>query len=280
MFGKISKFFTGNPNPQTDPIKLWGDTVTANFTGNPIRNSVNQTGGAETATVRFDSNNLWTPVDISNVNLTLLNGGVTVDGSGNVTGYTGNTIEFYIDTIVLDALTTPTGFFDPDSDIKIDVGGRFVRVDFFQDENNVTFGPGGTYAIPGVLRGLVNLDIGIDAFGGTLAVTTGLGTQDFEIPFTLTGTMTASPTSPKDANLSFDGIVNGGFVLSGISTTLTFDSFGAMASLSLDADGAINLSMQYHMSDTAHVPEPGTFVLLGLGALGLVPVIRRRIRQS
>ncbi|MBX3413705.1 MAG: PEP-CTERM sorting domain-containing protein [Pirellulales bacterium] len=280
MFGKVSKFFTGDPNPQTDPIKLWGDTVTASFSGNPIRNPVNETGGAETAVINFDGSNLWTPIDISDVNLTLLDGGVILNGDDEVIGYTGNTIEFWIDTITLDAQTTPPDFFFPDNNIKIDVGGRFVRVDFFQGANGQTINPDGSYAIEGTLRGLVNLDIGIDAFGGTLAVSTGIGTQEFETPFTLTGTLAAFNTDSTDADLYFNGIVSGAFVLSGISTTLTFDSFGAQASISLDALGAIDLSMEYNMFDTAHVPEPGTFVLLGLGAIGLVPFVRRRFRKN
>ena len=280
IFGKIIKFFTGDPNPQTDAISLYGETVTASVLGNPIRNPVNELNVPETSVLNFDGSNLWTPLDISDMNITLLDGGVTLDGDGNVTGYTGNTIEFFLNTVVLEVATTPPGFFDPNSNIKIDVGGRFVRVDFFQGANGQTINPDGSYAIEGTLRGVVNLDLGIDAFGGSLAIATGIGTQEFETPFTLTGTLDANNTTATDADLAFDGIVSGGFVLSGISTTLTFDSFGAAASISLDALGSIDLTMEYHMEDTAHVPEPGTFVLLGLGAIGLVPFVRRRFRKN
>lgn len=284
IFGKIIKFFTGDPNPQTDAITLFGDTVTASFLGNPIRNPVNELNVPETSVLNFDGSNLWTPLDISDMNITLLDGGVTLDGDGNVTGYTGNTIEFFLNTVVLEVETTPPGFFDPESNIKIDVGGRFVRVDFFQGANGATFTPidanSSSYAIEGTLRGVVNLDLGIDAFGGSLAIATGIGTQEFETPFTLTGTLDVNNTTATDADLAFDGIVSGAFVLSGISTTLTFDSFGAAASISLDALGSIDLSMEYHMEDTAHVPEPGTFVLLALGAIGLVPIVRRRFRKN
>jgi len=260
--GKILRWFTGDPNPQTDPIGLNPDTITV--TTSPARLPANETGGLETASINFDGSNLWTPLDISDVNLDLLN---------------GSTLQFALDQIVLEAVSTPPGFFDPDSNIKIDLGGTFTSLNFFQGANNAVF-TGNTYAIAGTLVGVVDLVLGIDAFGGSLALSTAFGTQEFSTPFTLEGTMSANPTGPNDADLSFDGIVAGSFLLTGISTTITFNDFGAQASISLDVQGGINLDLEYHLEDTAHVPEPGTFVLLGIGAIGLVPVIRRRLRKS
>jgi PEP-CTERM motif len=263
MFGKLIKFFTGAPNPQMDPIGLSPDTISV--ASNPDRDPLNDaaTAVAETASVVIESST-WTPISISNANLDLLN---------------GQTLSFGIDQLVLEAATTPAGFFDPDSNIKIDLSGAFQSVKFYQSTNNIAF-TGNTYAIPGTIRGIVDLNVNFDAFGGSLALNTGLGTQEFDAPFTLTGTLGVNTTGPQDATLNFDGLTSGAFLLSGISTTLTFDSFGAQVSLSLDVNGSIDLNFNYHLSDTAHVPEPGTFVLLGIGAIGLAPMIRRRLRKS
>jgi len=268
--GKILRWFTGSPNPQTDPIGLNPNTITVNSA--PARNALNGPNFdtddpipvAETASITFDSANLWTPLSISDVNLDLLN---------------GTTFPFALDQLVLEAVSTPAGFFDPDSQIKIDLGGTFQSIRFYQDDGPVSF-VGNTYSIPGKLVGVVDLTVKLDAFGGSLTLDTGFGTQAFDTPFTLEGTMSASNTSATDAKLSFDGVVFGSLLLTGISTTITFDEFGAQASLSLDVQGGINLNLVYHLEDTAHVPEPGTFVLLGIGAIGLLPVIRRRMCKS
>jgi hypothetical protein len=271
IIGKLIVKFTGSPNPQTDPISLSPDTITVLAT--PDREPTNQTGGLETANLVFDVSNLsnpWTPMSITDVNLDLLN---------------GTTPSFALDTVVLET-TAPiiSGVID-DNTIKIDVGGTFTSVKFYQNDGAASF-TGNTYAIPGTLVGIVDLSVGLDAFGGSLALSTGFGTQEFETPFTLEGTLgfanTSSVTFPggADADLTFDGVVSGSFLLTGISTTITFDSFGATASISLDVSGGINLDMEYHLEDTAHVPEPGTIILFGLGAIGLVPVIRRRFRKS
>jgi hypothetical protein len=272
--GKIIRIFSGAPEtnrpngpagPQTDFISLVSPVSVAS---SPDRSPVNATGGAETANVVIDSTT-WSPLGFSNVNLDLLN---------------GQEPTFNLSTLVLDAITlvgpfTP-GFFEPTSEILIDIGGTFKSIEFFQDDSQSVIITGNSYQIPGVLRGVVDLALNIDAFGAALTIASSLTGQDFESPFTLAGDFGATTTGPLDADILMSGLVNGEFDLSAISTTLTLDTAGASVNLTLDVDASIDVNFEYFLFDTAHVPEPGTFVLLGVGAIGLIPVIRRRLRKS
>lgn len=268
IIGKLIVGFTGSPNPQTDPIGTNPDTIT--ITSIPAREPTNESGDLETAVITFENTVVpWTPFSITDVNLDLLNLPTPFPAT------------FALDQIVLET-TAPivSGIID-DNTIRIDVGGTINSIKFYQADGNTTFFSGNTYAIPGTIVGVVDLSLGIDAFGGSLALSTGLGTQEFSSPFTLEGTLGVSNTTTDGfGDLTFDGVSSATFLLTGISTTISFDSFGAQASVSLDVSGGLNLNFEYHLEDTAHVPEPGTIILFALGAIGLVPVIRRRFRRS
>lgn len=254
--------FTGTPDPQTDAIGLNPDTISVMST--PIALATNMTSGPATAMLEIERTT-WTPLSISDLNIDMLN---------------GVTPAFALDTLVLETNQTIIPGVIDDGSVRIDVSGTFQSVKFFQAAGPASFGPGNTYAIPGTLLGVVDLTVNLDLFDGVLFLNTGLGTQEFDAPFTLEGTLGVNTTSPNHANLSFDGLTIGDFDLGDISTTLSADLAGQIFNLSLDVNGGINLNFAYHLEDTAQVPEPGAIILFALGALGIVPFARRKLLRK
>lgn len=246
-----------NPNPYFTTL---GVTPT-NFTSVPISLATNMGGTATSASATFDSTT-WDVTDLNDINLDLLN---------------GNTGQFAIDEFTIDFLLNNLPVIN---DLPINVSLDLSSLKFFQS-GPATVGLGGAFMAPGTLQavGSAVIDAGIlGSFGSDV---------DFEFTGNLAGTAAAMPLmvgNPDDVKLTLDGDFNLNFPLD-VSTLVGVDSPGLfIGTLDVMLTAGVNFNIAYHLEDVVSgihtVPEPGSFILLGIGLAAMVPFVRRMRKKA
>jgi hypothetical protein len=254
--------FVLSPNPQTDPVGLNPDTIS--ISSDPMSLTADQSGTPETTVIGIDTASFPGDVtDISDLNIDLLN---------------GVTQTFALDTLNLELLI----FNVLPGNLDIDVSGRLKQLLFYQDPGAaVTVGDstagGATYAISGIARAVIDATVAV--LGKSLIVIS-LVDQTLDTPLVLTGTVTSSVVNTTDVAASFDGSALIGAPLT-LSTTLATALGSVGFTGTIDLASSINVGVSYHLECLCEgiIPEPSTIVLLGLGIVGCIPVIRRRLRK-
>lgn len=264
----------GPAGPQTDIISLIGGTVFINAA--PVSLPTNQSAVPTTTRITIDTDD-WAPLSLTNLNIDMLNGSLA---------------QFQLNVVRLDTINDPPGIWGSNAFIDVSISGNFDQLKFYQTGAS-SFTPDGfgffDFQVPGTLVGVLDIDLGVNLFND-ISTSISVETQEFETAFTLSGKAFVYDNGFGGAGVLLDNTANPTVTsidLSGISTTLSLGiadppvTFAA----SLQVDAAIDLSFAFGLSDfdapeSAVVPEPGTFVLIAIGAIGLVPIIRRRLRKS
>lgn len=267
LHGKIVKFFSGDPNPQTDAIGLNPDAVTGSAAPQPLL--TDRAGKAKTATLLVEDST-WTPISIRDVNLNLMQAAKP---------------QIVFDQLVLETTFPIEGL---SSDIKIDMSGPLKSLNFYQNAGAASFGASNTYAIPGVLVGVIDLEYRIDMFDETIYLSTVSEGREFETPFTLHGSLAIVSSDAQQASLSLTGPGPGAVPLQGLSATITIDTLGINWNLSHDVQGSLDFVTTYYLYDEVQMPEYGaaSLLVIGVGAiiavgmLGWIAAMRRRREAS
>lgn len=262
IYGKAVQPYSGDPDPQTDPIGLHPNAVTSIEVDRTLL-PVDAAGLPRTASMTVD-NVSWEVLSLQNISLELLRPFIPAQTS--------------FDPIVLET-NSPLAF--SDTTVKVTRWFELQQLQFFQSTGSAAIGPGGTFALPGTMRAVVNEGYDLDFFGGAFSMSPAPETRYLETPFTLTGWVspqTLPGLAPDDLMVILDGHDNlVQFDLSELRM-ITYDSFGVPFDLTMSHDGTLNYLLEYHM-EVSNVPEPGTVALFGLGMIGLLPAVWRRMRR-
>jgi len=243
----------GNPAPPGDPsapLSLFGGPTNISSTPTDLN------GGA---LYTLTEPNLKTLTDVQNLDVDLLN--------GQTGGFTLNTLDIYTNSTV-----------NLIKDITIDLTGELSGLTFTETGATVFVPTGvgtGTFSILGDLSATIS-NLNVTALG---IIQVPVDPQSLTTPFALTGTYTIS-TIPGGRHISLDGSVDLAVPLS-VQTNLT-TSLTSPAALSvsttIDLLASLTVSVGYHL-ETNVVPEPGSFILLGLGLASLIPVFGMRRKK-
>jgi len=199
----------------------------------------------------------YTLVDINDLDVDLLN---------------GQTADFALDTIFLTTNSTVSLL----KSISIDVSGTLAGLRFDQTgPATVLGGPfSGTFSVPGDLT--ANVDNLLAVVFGLLQVP--VGSQEVSLPGTLNGSweITNYPWWPK---IHLDGVIDLNIpisLLTNLTTSIT-DVLSLTISSTIDLAASLTIGVQYHL-EAPLIPEPGSFVLLGIGLAAVVGVTVHRRR--
>jgi len=236
--------------PTTHPLSL--------FDG-PVSVSSNPTNTNGPVQWTLTDPNLRTLSDIQNLDVDLLN---------------GQTADFALNTVDIFTNSTLTLL----KDITIDVSGTLTGLSFDQTGSTITLPTGlgtGTFATDGILNGQID-NLQAVAIG---LITVPVGTQVLALPGALTGTYNVTPIV-GGRHIALDGTINLNLPLSLVTqlTTSISDVVQLSISTTIDLQASLTIAVGYHF-ETNVVPEPGSFVLLGLGLAALVPVFRYRRKK-
>ena len=201
---------------------------------------------------------LHTLTDVQNMDVDLLN--------GQVGSFAINTLDIYTNSTV--ALI---------KDITIDLGGDLSGLTFSQT-GAATLSPTGfgtgTFSIDGDLSALLS-NLTVVAIGGLIPIP--VPDQSIDAPgFLLGGTYTVT-SIPGGRHIALDGTVDLNIPLaltSALETSIS-DVVQLTISTTIDLAASVTVTIAYHL-ETNVVPEPGSFILLGIGLAALVPVLRLR----
>jgi len=226
------------------------------FTGGPQSVDSNPTGQGD---FTLTDPNLHTLVDIQNLDVDLLN---------------GQSVPFAIDTV--DIFTnSKIGLL---KDITIDVSATLSKLTFDQTGSSVLTPTGvgtGTFVVNGDLNGTAS---DLNAIVLQL-LSLPLDPQDLTLPGALAGTYTITSV-PGGRKISLDGSINLQLPLT-LNTQLSTSNSDVVPltiSTTVDLAASLTIAVGFHLS-TVVAPEPGSFVLLGIGLAALVPIIRHRRKK-
>jgi len=202
--------------------------------------------------------NLRTLSDINNLDVDLLNGQSAEIAISTVDIFTNSTVALI-------------------KDITIDVSGTLTGLTFDQTGSTIAIPTGlgtGTFTTNGNLNGTLDLNAIL-----LQLITQPVGVQSLSLPGALTGTYNVTPIV-GGRHIALDGNINLNLPLSLVSALATSisDVVQLTISASVDLQASLTIAVGYHF-ETNVVPEPGSFVLLGLGLAALVPVIRYRRKK-
>ena len=236
------------PGAPTTPISLYAAT--------PIHSTpVDLNAGADYTLTDL---NLHTLADVQNLDVDLLN--------GQIGSFAINTLDIYTNSTV--ALI---------KDITIDLGGDLSGLTFAQT-GAATLSPTGfgtgTFSIDGDLSATLS-NLLVVAIGGLIPIP--VDDQILNVPgFALTGNYTVT-SIPGGRHIALDGSVDLEVPLGLVSAleTSISDVVQLTISTTIDLAASVTVSVAYHL-ETNVVPEPGSFILLGIGLAALVPVLRLR----
>lgn len=238
------------PGGASAPISLDSGVVVVNSTASST--APNPAGADWTLT----DPNLKTLSDVQNLDVDLL------------TGATGS---FAINT--LHVYTNSVNFLLKDIDINL--GGTLSAMSFTQTGAAALAPTGvgtGTYSIDGDISATVSGLLASILFG---AVEIPVDDQVISSPFALTGSYTVTAI-PGGRHIALDGSVNLAVPVSVVTALVTSLATPALTiSTTVDLLASITVAVGYHL-ETNVVPEPGSFILLGIGLAALVPVLRLR----
>jgi len=245
--GQIQPFFV--KAPFDSPLSLAEGPVTVSS------NPTNTNGPVQWT---LTDPNLRTLSDINNLDVDLLNGQSAEIAISTVDIFTNSTVALI-------------------KDITIDVSGTLTGLTFDQTGSTITVPTGlgtGTFTTAGDLNGTLDLNAIL-----LQLISQPVGVQSLSLPGTLTGTYNVTPIV-GGRHIALDGNINLELPLSLVSALATSisDVVQLTISASVDLQASLTIAVGYHF-ETNVVPEPGSFVLLGLGLAALVPVFRYRRKK-
>lgn len=238
------------PNPATIPISLVGQTATPgsytfNSAPSPTGEDIN---GVPTKTRTTIDPGTLDFLGVQNLNMNLIN------------AVTPSPMNIALSPITLPIWITIGG--TPVVPFPVTLLGNITitEMEFFQNGPAV-IGPGNTYDVPGQIRAKADAIIN----GGLLGVLLD-DTFEFVEDVNLLGTASVTDQGFDNYKIEMDGNLNLALPLA-IQESLQFDDSvqNVFLTATVDVDASVLLAVSYHLEDVMTVPEPGTFVLLGMG---------------